>query len=86
MWHLSNTERVRCPVTFVATRSAILLFTMLRTAVRRKSWRNRHDASELALPRANPLELRAELRLEIGRQVDDAAIIVLRSTCVEPQC
>ena len=39
MLYLSNTLRVLCPLIVIATRSGMPLRTMLRTAVRRQSWK-----------------------------------------------
>jgi hypothetical protein len=40
MWYLSKTERVLCPVTFIATHSGTPKLTMFLTAVCRKSCRS----------------------------------------------
>jgi hypothetical protein len=39
MLYRSNTARVLCPLSFIATRSGTPALTRLRTAVLRKSWR-----------------------------------------------
>ena len=38
IWYRSNTARVLCPVTFMATRSGTPAFTMFRTAGRRRGF------------------------------------------------